>query len=592
MDDKQRTYGQFETPIDVADLLLGFCLRRPADRMLDPSCGNGALLSRAAGMQRWLDPWHDPSDALWGVELDSETAAEAQDALPQAHIINRDFFDLEPEPDRLFDAIVGNPPYTRAEWIERLVEESRQAGQLPMFDGGETAETEVQVPTGRRYPFLGRRAGLHAYFFIHGTEFLREGGRFGFVVPNSWLDVAYGERLKQFLLEHYQILALIESNVERWFVDARVNTCLVILEKCGDAERRAANRVRLIRLFRPLSELIPFPENDRQRLSHMERLVSRMLPGADQRGQELAVRVVGQRELTANEKWGVTLRAPAVYRHQLRQANLAPLKMWATVRRGYTTGANAFFYLDQETAKEREVESQFLRPLLKSLRSVDRRRVTAADCCDLQLFWSGSEPIPRGSAAADYIAWGEAQGYHLRRTCAARRPWYALPRQEPAALLLAKGIWLRHFAPVLDDDVRVDQQLYRLRLADGVPVLAAAALLNCAWTALQLELCGRVNFGEGVLWLAAYEVEDLHLPDPRYLTDGQLSDLVSAFEPLLDRPLGTMPEESATDTWAAFDGIVATIIGYGAEEATAVNDGLLERLAARRAKAGKSLEGA
>lgn len=587
MDEKKRTYGQFETPIDVADLLLGFCLRRPDDRVLDPSCGDGALLSRAAGMQRWLDPWHDPADKLWGIELDPEAADSARQALPQAQIVNQDFFELKPGPDLQFDAIVGNPPYTRAEWIERLTLAERDASQLPMFDGSESPETAAgQGATTRRYPFLGRRAGLHAYFFIHGTDFLREGGRFGFVVPNSWLDVAYGERLKQFLLEHYRILALIESNVERWFDDAQVNTCLIIMEKCGDAERRSVNRVRLVRLFRPLSQLIPYPENDRQRLSHLERLVTRMLPGGDQRGEDLAVRVVGQRELTPVEKWGLTLRAPAVYRRASQQANLAPLKNWATVRRGYTTGANNFFYLNPDEVQQWDLEPRYLRPLLKSMRGVTQRQVTAADC-DMQLFWSGSEPVAEGTAAAGYVAWGEAQGFHQRRTCAGRQPWYALPRQDAAALLLAKGIWLRHFAAVLADDIRVDQQIYRLSPSEGVPILAAAALLNCAWTALQLELCGRVNFGEGVLWLAAYEVEELHLPDPRYMADQQLVDLVAAFEPLLDRPLATTPEELMSEEWLSFDRIVEEIIGFTAEETAAVNEGLMERLVARQAKAGK-----
>jgi len=590
MNEKRRTYGQFETPIDVADLLLGFCLRRPSDRVLDPSCGNGALLSRAAGMQRWLDPWHGSTSTLWGVELDPEAAESAREALPKAQIINRDFFELQPEADRLFDAIVGNPPYTRAEWIERLEQDSRYASQLKIFGNvsGDGQEDET-VPTTRRYPFLGRRAGLHAYFFIHGTSFLREGGRFGFVVPNSWLDVAYGQRLKQFLLEHYQILALIESNVERWFDEARVNTCLVILEKCSDAEKRAANRIRLVRLFRPLDELIPYSDNDRQRLSHLERLVGRMLPSGDQRGRDLAVRVIGQRELTAGEKWGVTLRAPAVYRRQSQQASLAPLKHWAKVRRGYTTGANSFFYLNDETVSEHGLEGRYLRSFLKSLRGVNRRRVTVADC-DMQLFWSGQEPIPEDTAAADYIAWGESQGFHRRRTCAARNPWYALPGQDAAALLLAKGIWLRHFTPVLEGDIRVDQQLYRLSLADEVPILAAAALLNSAWMAVQLELCGRVNFGEGVLWLAAYEVEELLMPDPCYMPDEKLTDLEAAFKPMLDRPLTAMPEEVHSEAWAAFNAVVASIIGFTAAETTAVNEGLVERLVARQAKAGKQIE--
>jgi hypothetical protein len=165
-----------------------------------------------------------------------------------------------------------------------------------------------------------------------------------------------------------------------------------------------------------------------------------------------------------------------------------------------------------------------------------------------------------------------------------------LPKQDAAALLLAKGIWLRHFTPVLEGDIRVDQQLYRLGLADEVPVLAAAALLNSAWMALQLELSGRVNFGEGVLWLAAYEVEELLMPDPCYMADEKLADLQAAFEPMLDRPLAAMPEEVQSQAWLAFNDVVAAIIGFTAAETTAVNEGLVERLVARQAKAGKQIE--
>ena len=62
MPSKQRTFGQFETPPDVADLLLALNLRRADDRVLDPSCGTGALLQRAARWQAWLaaDEQSDP----------------------------------------------------------------------------------------------------------------------------------------------------------------------------------------------------------------------------------------------------------------------------------------------------------------------------------------------------------------------------------------------------------------------------------------------------------------------------------------------------------------------------------------------------
>jgi len=596
MSDKKRTYGQFHTPPDVADLLLAFCQSRPEDRLLDPSCGNGAFLSRAAQKQDWLDPGQVPPDTLWGVELDPESAAQAREALPQANILNRNFFELDLWTDHVFgadetesikvdaitfDAIVGNPPYTRAEWIGRLPETVESVHQLSMFNGVE----KIQAPGQYAHQeVLTRRSGLHAYFFVHGTEFLRESGRFGFVVPNSWLDVAYGERLKQFLLDHYRIVAIIESNVERWFSEAKVNTCLVVLEKCGDVEERATNLVRLVRFGLPLARLIDCPLDDPERLSALERLVTRLMPEDDKRRDDLAVRVVSQRDLSAAEKWGVALRAPAVYRRRSRKSGLFQLGTWAMIHRGYTTGANAFFYLDTETVDDWEIEPEFRRPLLKSLRHVDGRSVTDADC-EHQVLTISSYANLKGTATARYIACGESKGYHRRRTCASRQPWYSLPEQDEAQLLMPKGIWERHFASVLMDEILTDQQLYRIRLADGIHPMAAAALLNSAWFALQAELHGRVNFGEGVLWLANYELAELRLPDPRYLPVDKVDGLIDAFERLLDWPVATVQEELALPAWHAFNGAVFEVLGFSALEAGTVVEALLERLATRRMKA-------
>jgi type I restriction-modification system DNA methylase subunit len=93
MASKQRTFGQFETPPDVADLLLAFCLRRAGDRVLDPSCGNGALLERAARWQAWLDAKEEGRyENLWGVELEEEAASIARQRLPRTNILHQSFF--------------------------------------------------------------------------------------------------------------------------------------------------------------------------------------------------------------------------------------------------------------------------------------------------------------------------------------------------------------------------------------------------------------------------------------------------------------------------------------------------------------------
>lgn len=597
MTDKTRTFGQFETPTDVADLLLAFCVRRASDRVLDPSCGQGAMLARALGWQTWLaDVAAATPGPLFGVELDVETAAAARARLPQAEILQQNFFTLRPADlgdSHPLDVIVGNPPYTRAQWIARLPQESPE--QLPIFvppeDGAHAGQEHNRTPIIPAHlwnRYVGRRAGLHTYFLLHGLSFLREGGRFGFVLPNNWLDVAYGEGLKQFLLDHFRVVALIESNAERWFSQARVNTCLLVLERCSDPAGRAANRVRFVQLRRRLERLLPPSFAGSTRYDALENLVVRVLAPQDVDSGPLRVRVVPQRELRAKEKWGVVWRAPAAFlqaRREARRRRLVRLSEWARVRRGFTTGANDFFYLDAGAIATWGIEPGFRRPLLKSLRHVAGLEV-APDACEHEVLLIPPTAGIAGTAAARYLAWGEQTGVARRSTCARRHPWYILPLQEPAPLVLPKGIWDRHLVPLLGKDTLVDQQLYQIQLQPGVSRLAAAALLNSSWTALQLELVGRINFGEGVLWLANYEVEKLLLPDPRYLALAEVDTLATLFRAVAAQPLASeLSVEMARPERQALDGAVAELCGLSSSEGEAVREVLLERVAIRHRRA-------
>lgn len=589
MTSKQRTWGQFATPADVADLLLGFCLRRPDDRLLDPSCGDGALLRRAASWRSWLSSGQSESPpSLHGIELDP-AAAGAAAGIPGAIIERANFFTLDPGDYPAFDAIVGNPPYTRAEWIDRL---DTDAGQLALFPanpaGNDTAPPRPLLPSALSDALSGR-AGLYAYFFLHSLGFLREGGRLGFVVPNGWLDVAYGEALKQFILDHFRVIAVIEPARERWFAAARVNTCLIILERAGDRTARAANRVRFIRLWQPLAELLG-RESDSRRVAAVEQLVTRLLPATDRHTAAATVRLREQEGLAAGERWGTTLRAPDFF---LRRSSrpVAPLGEWATIQRGQTTGANDFFILDPARVERWGIEPEFRRPLLKSLRGVRLLRLSAADCRHELLAIPPAAQLA-GTAAAGYLDWGRSQGIDQRATCAGRNPWYALPFHEPGALFLAKGIWQRHFAPVPAEPIAVDQQIYRVILsgAGGEPAVApavAAALLNSTWFALGCELGGRVNLGEGVLWLASYELDRLLLPDPRALGEGERRDLAACFDRLAMQPVTDTAGALASDERRALDEMVFDLAGLPAADRDAAREALLESLDGRRQRARK-----
>jgi adenine-specific DNA-methyltransferase len=124
---ERRRLGQYFTTDDVADLILKFCLRDAADKVLDPSCGDGVFLLRALQQKRSLNPRLSQQELLstiWGVELAELPASVAKNRLADSNsnVLQKDFFDLRAgeEFPSDFDAIVGNPPYTRQEGITKI----------------------------------------------------------------------------------------------------------------------------------------------------------------------------------------------------------------------------------------------------------------------------------------------------------------------------------------------------------------------------------------------------------------------------------------------------------------------------------------
>jgi hypothetical protein len=89
-----------------------------------------------------------------------------------------------------------------------------------------------------------------------------------------------------------------------------------------------------------------------------------------------------------------------------------------------------------------------------------------------------------------------------------------------------------------------------------------------------------------VLWLAGYEVENLLLPDPRFLAPEQVTELGELFSALAARPLAAdVASELAQADRQALDHAVFALLGLSETEATVVVDTLLARADTRRARA-------
>jgi tRNA1(Val) A37 N6-methylase TrmN6 len=400
--DKRHNLGQYFTTPDVVDLILKFCISSDTDKILDPACGAGTFLVRAyqhKKLSNYRLAHKDILEDLWGVDIAKFPAHLSTINLAindlgvvknYPNIAQEDFFNLKAQKDgfelpekwrkiraqtlgteqreitypRWFDCIVGNPPYTRQEEISEITDKESLI-KSALYSGT------------RKLADISKQSGIYVYFFVHGIKFLKDGGHFGFIVSNSWLDADYGKGLQEFFLNNYKIVTIIESKVERWFEAADINTCIIILQKCKDTKERDNNLVRFVYLKKPLRNFIPpaqdIWEKQVDRLNEIGKLKKTILAHNDfYENEELRIYPKSQKELWdegfdieekeyTGAKWGKYLRAPEIFFKILEKGKdkLVPLKEISSVRRGFTTGANEFFYLTADEIKRWKIEKEF-----------------------------------------------------------------------------------------------------------------------------------------------------------------------------------------------------------------------------------------
>src|SRR5262245_52622293 len=228
--DERHRYGQHYTPLEVARLLAAFAIRSGADLVFDPSCGDGRLLEEALrAKRRFANGRSRRSDALELFGADRSPAAINLAAKAGSSVAVADFFDIEPGAKLnqstllplAFDAIIGNPPYIRQEVIG--AEDKRRIEARLTCD----RETCPQM----FWPRWSGRSDIYVYFFARSIRFLKERGRLVFLTASSWLDVGYGGALREFLLNNFRIIAIIESSAESFFSDASINTSITVVER-------------------------------------------------------------------------------------------------------------------------------------------------------------------------------------------------------------------------------------------------------------------------------------------------------------------------------------------------------------------------
>jgi adenine-specific DNA methylase len=448
--------GGYYTPAPVARFLARW-VREAGPRIVEPSCGDGAILRELAGL----------SGRAHGVELIAGEAAKSREFAPvDAESL---FTWLATAEAGGWDGVAGNPPYIRfgnwpSDQRDPALELMRREGLRP------SRLTNAWVP-----------------FVVAAAVLARDGGRVGLVLPAELLQVGYAAQLREFLLARFRQITLV--TFERLVFDGVLQEVVLF---CGVAGPGPA-RMRTVHLTDAdaLADADLDTEWAPALLHENEKWTKYFLDPA-------AIRLL--RALKAS---------PAMTR----------LGSLGGVDVGIVTGRNSFFTFTDEQARDLGLRPHCV-PLVSRSAQLSGL-VYDSDCraSDLaaghRTWLLDAPPEPADAALVAHVRAGEAAGVHLGYKCSIREPWWITPSLWTPDLFLLRQI---HRSPRLTVNAAAatsTDTVHRVRLAPGVDAASLAAVFHNSVTFAFAEIMGR-SYGGGILELEPREAEQLPIPPPAY----------------------------------------------------------------------------
>jgi type I restriction-modification system DNA methylase subunit len=163
------------------------------------------------------------------------------------------------------------------------------------------------------------KTDLFAFFVYKALEFLKPGGRLGFVVSASWLTSNFGAALQRVLLERFRLIAVVSSRVESFFSQVDVNTVLIVAER-RKREIDSNEIVRFVSLKKKLDDLLgPHAKGYWDRVQNLTDAIESQTGAIDNSDFQLMTipaepeRVALQGKNPSVRNWSVYLRAPISY---------------------------------------------------------------------------------------------------------------------------------------------------------------------------------------------------------------------------------------------------------------------------------------
>ena len=548
--------------------------------------------------------------------IDYDRLVEARGALANARTLpfvwDIAFVEIFADDKGGFDIVIGNPPYVRQENIAdpkipreeitaankkddnkaRKAKLARSVYQAfpRFFSYKREKDVKPDNPSAAVSHKLDAKSDLYIYFYFHGLSLLNPKGSFCFITSNSWLDVGYGKDLQEFTLKHCHIKQIIDNRLRRSFTSADVNTVIGLFSAPDESRELGSDCTARFVSFNSPFEAILDPVIFYEIETALER----------GRTQEYRVDPISQRSLLeggivdaspkpkyTGDKWGGKyLRAPNIYWTILEKGKgkLVRLGDVAEVRFGIKTGANEFFYLDDEDIRHWEIEEEFLKPVIKSPRECKSILIDPSQL-KFKLFMCNkdSEDLV-GTAALKYIEYGESRRFNQRPSCSGRARWWDLGKWKYPDMLWSDAYNVRFGCFENAGDYFGDKRFFVMKFRDEN--MATRAYLNSAIIPLLIETEGITNLGEGVVYTNVYWLKTLPV-----LEDHEaVKEVRQRYDKIKTREILPIFDEIQQPDRRALDAIIFDALNLTQGERDAVYEAVIDLVQARLQKA-SSLKG-
>jgi hypothetical protein len=378
--------------------MVEYVLLDDATEIFDPAVGAGAFFraaKRIAGEK-------GNRVTLTGMDIDQAALDQAIDfGLTQDDIdkVTLGDFVLDP-PERKMSAIVANPPYIRHHRLD-----ARHKMRLKAISFQNIGRT------------LDGRAGLHIYFLIRALSLLERNGRLAFIMPADTCEGKFASDLWEWISKNYAVESVVTFSPESSpFPKVDTNPLIFFIRKCAPSQK-----LLWVRCNEPRTEAL------------REWVGSRLTMGDNE-----SLSII-ERDL--KEALQIGLSRPPMTQTMSRYV----LGDFADVVRGVATGANEFFLMTEQHAKQLGIPARYFVEVVARTRDIAGDEITHDVLNSLEqkgrptlLLSLGGEPIESYPAPLrNYLKEGEARKLPDRPLISRRKPWYRMESRAAPAFLFA-----------------------------------------------------------------------------------------------------------------------------------------------------------